>query len=135
MTNPALDIATELDGNSAVGLTIGTDLFVGQQRDVSSQTPKNSVFIFGNSGVPPIRSMGEVEEIRRVLINIRVRWSSFEDGDTKIRVIMNFLQALEISGYISSVMLTESEPLILGQDGQGLHMWSLGAEIVYREVA
>ncbi len=131
--NPSSDIADILDADAGLSLTLGTDLFKSTQRAVSAQVPANAVFVFGNSGIPPIRTMGEVAEIRRVLINIRVRWKPFGAGDTKVRAIMNLLQAEAVSTYLSNVLLTESEPLPLGEDAQGNHMWSLGCEIVYRE--
>jgi hypothetical protein len=131
--NPAKDVRTILNDDSALGLTTGTDLFLGPSRAVGAQVPADAVFVFGNSGIPPLRSMGEVAEIRRPLVNIRVRWSSFGPGDTKIRAIMNLLQAEPIATYLSKVLLTESEPLPLGQDAQGNHMWSLGCEVIYRE--
>lgn len=132
--NPAKDIRDLLDGDSALGLTTGTDLFLGQQRAIGAQIPADAVFVAGNSGLPPIRTMGETEEIRRALVTVRVRWSSFGAGDQKVRDIMNFLQAEPILTYLSNVLLTESEPLPLGEDDQGNHMWSFGCEVVYREV-
>ncbi len=131
--NPALDVATLLDGDSGLALTLGTDLFCSTQRAISAQVPTNAVFVFGNSGITPLKSMGEVAEIRRPLINIRVRWASFGGGDTKVRAIMNLLQAGVIATYLSKVWLTESEPLPLGEDDLGNHLWSLGCMIVYRE--
>ena len=133
--NPAKDIRDVLDADATLDLTTGTNLFLGPSRAVGGNIPTNAVFIFGNSGIPPIRTMGAVAEVRRPLVNIRVRWSSFGPGDQKVRDIMNVLQASSVSTYLSNVLLTESEPLPLGQDDQGNSMWSLGCEIVYREAA
>ncbi len=133
--NPAKDVRDLLDSDATLGLTTGTNLFLGTQRAVGGNIPVDAVFIHGNSGIPPLRSMGEVAEVRRPLVNIRVRWSSFGPGDQKIRDIMNVLQASSVTTYLSNVLLTESEPLPLGQDEQGNSMWSLGCEIVYRGAA
>ncbi len=130
---PARAVTTILDGDVALGLTLNTDLFCSTQRAAGAQVPVDAVFVFGNSGIPPLRSMGEVAEIRRALVTIRVRWSTFGAGDVKVRGIMNLLQAEPAATYLSKVLLTESEPLPLGQDDQGNHLWSLGCEIVYRE--
>ena len=131
--NPASDVADILDGDSGLELTLGIDLFKSTQRATSAQVPSNAVFVFGNSGIPPIRTMGEVAEVRRALVTIRVRWKGFGAGDIKVRGIMNLLQAEPAATYLSKVLLTESEPLPLGEDEQGNHLWSLGCELVYRE--
>jgi len=125
MTVPATDIAVELAG-AGISLTLGTNLFTGPIRDVSATTgvPKNAVFVKGLPGGLPERTMGEGDELRSPLVSIQVRWTTFNDGDTKVRQIQEALQAASISGYLD-VLAQQSEPLVLPPDNEGLHQWSM----------
>ncbi len=123
MTVPANDIATELDG-AGISLTLGTNLFTGPIRDVSASVPKNSVFVKGLPGGLPERTMGESDELRSPLVSVQVRWTTFGDGDTKVRQIQEALQAVALSGYLD-VAAQQSEPLVLPPDNEGLHQWSM----------
>lgn len=129
--NPPSDVATFL-ASAGLSLTLGTNLFVGLPRDVSSAVPKNAVFVFGIPGGGVERTMGEVTELRSPHVNVRVRWTSFSSGDTKTRAVQEALQAPSISGYLD-IAAMQSEPLVLGQDQEGLHMWSLMYEMVYED--
>ena len=133
MTVPATDVATHLAGAS-ISLTLGTNLFTGPVRDVSASVPKNAVFVKGLPGGLPQRTMGEVDEIRSPLVSVNVRWTTFDGGDTKIRQIQEALQAATISGYID-VAAQQSEPLVLGQDNEGLHMSMMIFSLKYVDVS
>jgi hypothetical protein len=93
-------------------------------REVSASVPKNSVFVKGLPGGLPERTMGEVDELRSPLVSVQVRWTTFGDGDTKVRQIQEAMQAASISGYLD-VMAQQSEALVLPQDNEGLHQWSM----------
>ena len=129
MTVPATDVATHLAGAS-ISLTLGTNLFTGPVRDVSASVPKNAVFVKGLPGGLPQRTMGEEDEIRSPLVTVNVRWTTFGDGDTKIRQIQEALQAATISGYID-VAAQQSEPLVLPPDNEGLHMFMMIFSLKY----
>ncbi len=129
MTVPATDVATELAG-AGIGLTLGTNLFMGPMRDASASVPKNAVFVKGLPGGLPQRTMGESDEIRSPLVSVNVRWTTFDAGDTKIRQVQEALQAATISGYID-VVAQQSEPLVLGQDNEGLHMFMMIFSLKY----
>ena len=129
MTVPATDVATELAG-AGIGLTLGTNLFMGQIRNVSASVPKNAVFVKGLPGGLPQRTMGESDEIRSPLVSVNVRWTTFDGGDTKIRQVQEALQAATISGYID-VVAQQSEPLVLGQDNEGLHLFMMIFSLKY----
>jgi hypothetical protein len=129
MTVPATDVATHLAG-MGISLTLGTNLFTGGIRDVRTGVPKNAVFVKGLPGGLPERTMGEVDEIRSPLVSVNVRWTTFDGGDTKIRQIQEALQAATISGYID-VAAQQSEPLVLGQDNEGLHMFMMIFSLKY----
>ncbi len=129
MTVPATDVATELAG-AGIGLTLGTNLFMGPMRDASASVPKNVVFVKGLPGGLPQRTMGESDEIRSPLVSVNVRWTTFDAGDTKIRQVQEALQAATISGYID-VVAQQSEPLVLGQDNEGLHLFMMIFSLKY----
>ena len=129
MTVPATDVATELAG-AGIGLTLGTNLFMGPMRDASASVPKNAVFVKGLPGGLPQRTMGESDEIRSPLVSVNVRWTTFDAGDTKIRQVQEALQAATISGYID-VVAQQSEPLVLGQDNEGLHLFMMIFSLKY----
>jgi hypothetical protein len=131
--DPPDDLATFIAA-AGLSLTKGTNLFVSTLREVSADIPKNAVFLFGSAGASPERTMGEVTEVRHPHVLIRVRWSSFSSGNTKIRAIQDALQAASISGYLDVVAL-QAEPLNLGQDAEGLHMWGLTYQMVYENAS
>ncbi len=133
MTVPATDVATELAA-AGISLTLGTNLFTGPIRDVSASVPKNSVFVKGLPGGLPERTMGESDELRSPLVSVQVRWTTFGDGDTKVRQIQEALQAVSISGYLD-VAAQQSEPLVLPQDNEGLHQWSMIFLLKYLDAA
>jgi len=132
MTVPANDVATELNG-AGISLTLGTNLFTGPLREVSSFTPKNSVFVKGLPGGIPERTMGQSDEIRSPLVSVQVRNTSFNGGDTKVRDIQETLAGVTISGYLD-VEAQQSEPLYIGQDNEGLHMWSMIYSLKYIDI-
>ncbi len=129
MTVPPTDVAVHLAGAS-IALTLGTNLFTGPMRDASTSVPRNSVFVKGMPGGLPERTMGQGDEIRSPLVSVNVRWSTFNGGDTKIRQIQEALQAATIFGYID-VVAQQSEPLVLGQDNEGLHLFMMIFSLKY----
>ena len=135
--NPIGDVVSLLNSDAGLGLTVGTDLFVGNMRGPNSKIPVNAVFVAPGSADVPTRVMGEVNEIRQVLALIRIRWKTFGAGDAKARAIQNALQAASLPG--PSVYLdffsTESLPTSLGQDGEGHHLWTTIFTVVYEEIA
>lgn len=131
MTVPASDIAVHLAG-SGISLTQGTNLFTGPIREVSSvgNVPKDAVFVKGLPGGLPERTMGQEDEIRSPLVTIQVRNTGFNDGDTGARDIQEVMQGVEINGYLD-IDAQQSEPFYIGQDNEGLHMWSLIYRLKY----
>lgn len=68
MNSPAVDIAGILDGVSSLGLTIGTDLFVGDLPDGDTL----AVCITDTGGYPPVNALTK-EHFDRPTIQIRIR--------------------------------------------------------------
>jgi len=129
--NPPLDVATFLSGKG-IGLTLGTNLFVGTLRAESSLIPSDVVFVSGGSSQSPSRVMGQSFEIRYPLVNVRVRWTRFEEGDAKARLIFDSLRAASISGYLD-VAAVQSEPLLLSVSTEAKHFWFMSFVLPYQE--
>jgi hypothetical protein len=132
MSEVLLDVSTALAAEG-IGLTAGTNLFMGVIQAPSKQVPIDSTFVGSSPGAAPERFMGEVSEIRRPMVHIRTRSSSFQTGDTRIRLIQDTMQALSISGYLD-VKAVQSEPTYLGQTDEGHHLWVMSHELVNEEV-
>lgn len=129
MTVPANDVATDL-AMAGISLTLGTNIFTGPLREVSDSIPKNAVFVKGLPGGLPERTMGQINELRSPLVSVQTRWTTFNGGDTKVRAIQEALHAVAINGYLD-VVAQQSEPFYLGQDNEGLHLWSMIYSLKY----
>ncbi len=132
MSAVLLDVSTALSG-AGIGLTLGTNLFIGSFKAASARVPINSTFIGPSPGAGPERFMGEVAEIRRPMVHIRLRNGTFQAGDTLIRLIQDTMQAIAISGYLD-VVAVQSEPTYLGENKEGHHLWSMSHMLVQEEV-
>lgn len=126
-----LDVSTALAA-AGIGLTAGTNLFIGGIKAPSSRIPIDSTFIGSAPGAAPERFMGEVTEIRSPMVHIRVRASAFQTGDTLIRLIQDTMQAFSISGYLD-VKAVQSEPTYLGEMKEGHHLWSMSHVLMQEE--
>ncbi len=132
MATVLLDVSTALAAEG-IGLTAGTNLFMGGIKALSSNVAVNSVFVGSSPGAAPERFMGEVAEIRRPMVHVRVRNGTFQAGDTLSRLIQDTMQALSISGYLD-VKAVQSEPTYLGEAKEGHHLWVISFELTHEEV-
>lgn len=128
--NPPLDIATAL-ASYGIGLTLGTNLFVGGLRE---GVPINAVFVAGGPGGRPERAMGEKLEIRRPLVHTRIRNNKYETGDSMARSVQDKLRAAIITGY-DDVVATQTEPTYLGMDDIQRHHFIVSFSVLYQVVA
>ena len=115
--------------NAGLGLIPGTYLF-GPEVAYGPNVERNAVFVMPGGGASPRRNMGE-DEIARGIVNVRIRWMSFPQGDALANQIILALQNEKVAGLLY-VEPTESEPDYVGIGEQGIHMWTLGF-ITYRE--
>jgi hypothetical protein len=126
------DIMGVLHADAGLGLDIGVNLFIGPIRARSTQVPVNAVFVTSAGGPPPIRSMGQVSEVRTAIVSIQVRWATHAAGDAKVRAIQNALQGVAIAGY-HDVSALESEPQLIGRDVEGMYLWLHNYQLIYSE--
>lgn len=134
MVDIVTDIANQIDGDSVVGLTLGTNLFSGPVKPDSSLIPKNACFIGTQPGPEPIRVMGLQKEIRSPIIEVRLRWAPFQDGRTKILAIQSLLFGVTVSGYLD-LRPINSEPIHEGPNAEGLDIWTLVYAMAYEATA
>lgn len=128
---PATDLATEI-GTQVASLTLGTNLFHSMIRASDSNVPKDSVFVWGSGGLPPLRTMSDPDEIRTALVHVRVRSAKSDDGSTLAHSIMNLLRGDDISTYLE-VIAAGSEPATLGEDSDGNHYFGFEYLMTYQE--
>ena len=115
---------------AGIGFTVGTNLFLGPTRAISALMPKNAAFVRGvPAGTPSARVMQEAEEIIRTITVIDLRWLSFGAGDTKMREIHDKIRGKIVTGLIDNIV--DGEPLYLGADADGNHLFMLNVEAVF----
>jgi hypothetical protein len=87
MNAPSTDIKDMLEAESSLGLTFGTNLFIGRE----PPTPNNTVTIYDTGGDRPDLHMDRNERYDRPSIQIRVRNISYEAGWSLINDIKDSL--------------------------------------------
>lgn len=128
---PAEALATEI-GTQVASLTLNTNLFHSSVRAPDASVPINSVFVWGDGGLGPLRTMGDPNEIRRALIVVRVRDAKHKVGRDLALSIMNSLRGKNIATYLDLVSAT-SEPRMLGQSDKGHHYFGIEFLMTYQE--
>lgn len=87
MNATSIDIKDMLESESSLGLTFGTNLFIGRE----PATPSNTVTIFDTAGFRPDLHMEASDKYERPSIQIRVRNVSYETGWDLINEIKDSL--------------------------------------------
>ena len=128
---PALDLATEIATQEGT-LTLGTNIFHSSVRAPDSFIPKNCVFVWGDSGRAPLRTMGDPDEIRVAVVHVRIRNAKSATGSTLAHSIMNLLRGDDVSTYLE-VKIAISEPRSMGQDTNGNHLFGMEYLMTYQE--
>lgn len=128
---PALDLTTEI-ATQVASLTAGTNLFHGQIRAAGDLVPRNGVFAWGGGGLEPLRTMGDPDEIRKAVVHVRVRNSSYLTGSTLAHSIMDSMRGVAVATYLD-VYVAISEPRSMGQDPNGNHYFGMEYVMTYQE--
>ena len=131
MPNPSLDVANYLS-SAGIGLTLGANLFEGPIRPVSNSVPAQSVFVSApTGGFAPERTLGRTTELRRPVVQVRVRSPAWEDGQSLAQAVFETLENADIPGYLDVVM-AQSQPMFIGEDENGNYHWSMDVELLYQ---
>ncbi len=128
---PATDLATEIAAQVA-SLILPATLVARTIRAHDSNIPRDSVFVWGSGGLPPLRTMGDPDEIRVALVHVRVRSAKYASGSDLAHSIMNLLRGDDISTYLEAISAT-SEPAYLGDDPDGNHYFGFEYLMTYQE--
>jgi len=131
--NPPQDLRDHLV-DAGIGFTKGVNIFTGSLRAAKGVIPVNAAFVNGVDGLPPIRSMGEVEEILTSVVSITLRWGTSGGGDSLMRTVRDTVQGASITGYLD-VLAQGSEPIPLGEDADGNHQFMAMVEMTYIQAA
>jgi hypothetical protein len=86
MNAPSVDIKDMLEAQSSLGLTFGTNLFIGRE----PTSPDNCVTIFDTPGGPPALTLDNID-YNYPSIQVRVRNNDYLTGWGLIDDIKNFL--------------------------------------------
>jgi hypothetical protein len=130
---PDLDVANFLAG-SGLGLTLGTNLFVGSIRPASSSGPSmppQAVFVISTPGPAPLTFKGAGQgslSMGMIQVRLRSQPNDFLTAQTLSRQIRDTLHRATIAGYVY-VVARQSEPQYLGQDQQGNEEFSLNFDL------
>lgn len=88
MQSSSKDIATLLNGESALGITLGTDLFYGRM----IPSPINQVAVLENPGRSPLLALIKMpKQYYRSSVSVMVRDSDYDDGYGLAHDILEFL--------------------------------------------
>ena len=135
-TAPDTDLRTHLIAN--VGTCTSSNTFAGGKRatDANAGVPEQAVFCLATGGAPPEADIdnGADGEWRfsGVQITIRSNPHEFEGGQTLARAIRDALHHSPPSGYVEAEA-QESEPLYLGMEDNGNHVWTVNVMLRHRQ--
>jgi hypothetical protein len=128
--NPASkDIATLLNGESSIGLALGTDLFYSK----IPSSPQNCVSIFDNIGSAPMLTLKkETSDYLFSSVNVQVRNTNYDNGYSVIKGIFDYLHGLHglvIVGTEYLLIRAIDEPGLLAYDNNERPIFSVNFEI------
>jgi hypothetical protein len=135
MVDPAGALGTLIAGDSTLGFTTGTNLFLGPLRPVSTAgMPRQALFVLTRPSMPPTRVMSEATEIRGTAVELILRWSNYSGGRAKALAIMDFLLGQTPSGFLDTYTI-QSEPLPQGPDNDNNHQFHIVYIMKYEQAA
>lgn len=131
--NPASkDIATLLNDNSSLGLTLGTDLFYARMPD----SPQNCTTVFDNPGASPMLTIEKpTSNYFYSSVTVQVRNTVYETGYTELFDILTYLHAesgIIIGDVIYTLIKAENEPQLLGWDDNDRAVFFVNFEVQRR---
>jgi len=118
---PSSDIKDILE-DAGLGLTFGTNLFVGFEPD----SPANCTTIYDTPGFKPESELEKGNDIYKPSIQIKVRNNSYVDAGTLINQIKDELHNITgqtVNGSLYIHIQCSQEPFSLGKDVNGKSQW------------
>lgn len=134
-TDPDGDVVDHLD--TSVGyLTKDTNLFASKEQAAGDYIPHNSVFVLASGGPAPeayvAGDTGDEQRFSALQIIIRSDPRDYNTGVTNARTVRDALHHATISGYVD-VRVNETEPLYIGENDVGAHIWTTNLELWHEE--
>jgi hypothetical protein len=134
MTAPDLAVAQTIDAVSSSPLsayTLGTNLFAGPMRAVSSKIPHRAIFVLTYGGPSPLDKFSGTS-IQRHAVQVMVRGApdAFSVAQADAAACREALHLATISGYLRCAAI---QPAYLGLDDTEHPLFSLNLEL-WREV-
>lgn len=131
MKSASEDIKDMLVADGTLGLTSGTNLFIGKE----PTNPINTVTIFDGVSSPPQLTFTKGENYYYDAVQIRVRNADYRAGYALASLIMVSLhgrgQAV-VNGTLYSVIYCSSGPAMLGWDDNGRCLFIINFEVQRR---
>jgi hypothetical protein len=130
MNATSIDIKDIIEAESSLGLTFGTNLFVGKE----PTSPANCVTIFDIPGMPPQLTLDDFAYYFPS-VNIRVRNVDYETGwdlINKIKVTLHGLHGEEWNETLYTLIACSGEPAHLDWDEGGRARFSANFNIQRR---
>lgn len=122
MNAASIDVKDMLDGDSSLGLTYKTDLFIAREPD----SPDNVVTVYDTPSFPPEYTLaGQSEVYYRSSVQVRIRHNKYTTGMTLARNILDLLhaRAFEVwNGTVYTVIEAAGEPAPLATDTSNRHI-------------
>lgn len=134
-TDPDGDVVTYLNTNVGA-LTTNTNLFASKEQAEGDGIPHLAVFVLPTGGPAPQAyvdgNSGTEQRFSGVQVMSRSAPRAYNAGKTFARLIRDTLHHAAISGYVD-VRVNESEPLYLGENDAGAHLWTSNLELLHEE--
>lgn len=132
------DVATALDTDAGLSLTLGTNLFRGKMRAYEAESfPRECVACEAAGGPAPqdyCNGNTHTPQMRDPVVQVMVRGDArdYSGGETLARAVWDSLHDNPPSGYIH-MRCMNATPLYVGEDEDGSHLWSINVALRIEE--
>jgi hypothetical protein len=134
MSDPALDVVSQIVAQGVSGLTLNKNLFSTiPPRAPGRGVPQKAVFALQSGGRTPTGFLDGNSGInmRYPVVTLTVRSSphNFSEGQQLARAVYNALHRKSFGNYVSAI-IRQSEPLYLQQEENGCFVWSMDCDLL-----
>jgi hypothetical protein len=137
MNSTAKDIATLLDGDSSLGLTLGTDLFYSRRPTEPAGGEDNVVTVYDNPGSPPLLTYQKsTSNYFFSSVTVQVRNQDYDTGYAIMDSILTFLHAssnIVIGTTYYALIRALNDPQVLKWDDNDRVIFFINFEVQRRE--
>jgi hypothetical protein len=132
------DAITDFLAAAGIGLTKGTNLWSGPLRPDDDDVPAQAVFVLLSGGPGPVdySDGGAGQSIHEAGLQVFVRSNqeAHAAGQTLARNVWGTCHKASPSGCLAySCVCRQSEPIYIGKDDAGRHVWSINLLVKKKE--